>query len=223
MNLMTSNPLPCYGERNLLVVLLSLLLVVLLLLRLLLGLLLVALGLEDGGGDTVKVTHAILRDLAAAVGVGLKDTDLLERLDNVALDTGGRVAVVAGADTTTVLGAVELGEGANTDVLAEVDVTGNGRCEGSVESSRRPQFREERRGEGEQVPFSRAPFSQDSRLLTGADVVPVGVVRSKLLLATGLDNVDPGGDLELTRALEVGRVGRDKVLSRDVAHARHFL
>jgi hypothetical protein len=78
--------------------------------------------------------------------VGLKDTDLLERLDNVALDTGGRVAVVAGADTTTVLGAVELGEGANTDVLAEVDVTGNGRYEGSVESSRRPQFREERRG-----------------------------------------------------------------------------
>lgn len=100
-----------------------------LLLRLLLGLLLLllALGLEDGGGDTVKVTHAVLRDLASTVGVSLKDTDLLEGLDDVALDTGGRVAVVAGLDTTAVLGAVELGEGTNTDVLAEVDVTGNGR------------------------------------------------------------------------------------------------
>jgi hypothetical protein len=59
--------------------------------------------------------------------VGLEDTDLLEGLDDVALDTGGRVAVVAGLDTTAVLGAVELGEGTNTNVLAEVDVTGNGR------------------------------------------------------------------------------------------------
>lgn len=59
--------------------------------------------------------------------MGLEDTDLLEGLDNVTLDTGGRVAVVAGLDSAAVLGAVELGEGANSDVLAEVDVTGNGR------------------------------------------------------------------------------------------------
>lgn len=91
-------------------------------------LLLVTLSLEDSGGDAVKVTHAVLRDLAATVGVSLKDTNLLEGLDDVALDTGGRVAVVAGADTAAVLGAVELGERADTDVLAEVDVTGNGRC-----------------------------------------------------------------------------------------------
>lgn len=118
-------------ESGLLVVL-SLLLLVLLLLRLLLGLLLLllALGLEDGGGDTVKVTHAVLRDLAATVGVGLKDTNLLEGLDNRALDTGGRVAVVAGADTAAVLGAVELGEGTDTDVLAEVDVAGDRSCGG---------------------------------------------------------------------------------------------
>lgn len=105
-----------------------------LLLRLLLGLLLllVALSLKDGGGDTVKVTHAILRDLASAVGVSLEDTDLLESLDDVALDTGGRVAVVAGLDSAAVLGAVKLGEGTDTDVLAKVDVTGNGRCGVSI-------------------------------------------------------------------------------------------
>jgi hypothetical protein len=122
MNLMRKSTRYTTGT-SLLVVLLLLLLVILLLL---LVVLLLALGLEHSGGDTVKVTHAVLRDLAATVGVGLKDTDLLERLDNVALDTGGGVAVVAGADTTAVLGAVELGEGANTDVLAEVDVTGDG-------------------------------------------------------------------------------------------------
>lgn len=48
--------------------------------------------------------------------------------------------------------------------------------------------------------------------LTGADVEPVGVVGSELLLGAGLDDVDPGGDLELTRTLKVGRVGRDEVL-----------
>lgn len=49
--------------------------------------------------------------------------------------------------------------------------------------------------------------------LTGADVEPVGVVRRELLLGTGLDDVDPGRDLELARALKVGRVGLDEVLS----------
>lgn len=57
--------------------------------------------------------------------MGLEDTNLLERLDNVALDAGGRVAVVAGLDAAAVLGAVELGEGTDTDVLAEVDVAGD--------------------------------------------------------------------------------------------------
>ena len=58
--------------------------------------------------------------------MSLEDTDLLQRLNNGALDTGGRIAVVAWLCAAAVLGAVELGEGANTNVLAEVDVTGDG-------------------------------------------------------------------------------------------------
>lgn len=44
-------------------------------------------------------------------------------------------------------------------------------------------------------------------------VKPVRVIRSEFLLGTGLDGVDPGGDLELTRPLEVGRVRGDEALS----------
>lgn len=58
-------------------------------------------------------------------------------------------------------GSVELLKGTNTDVLAEVDVTGDG---------------------------------------SRTDVVPVGVVGSELLSGTGLDDVDPDGDVELTYA-----------------------
>ena len=57
--------------------------------------------------------------------MGLKHTDLLEGLDNVSLDTLGRVAVVAWSGSSSVLGSVQLGERTDTDVLSEVDVSGD--------------------------------------------------------------------------------------------------
>lgn len=56
-------------------------------------------------------------------------------------------------------------------------------------------------------------MSMPSDSLTCADVEPVGVVRGELLLGTSLDDVDPGGDLELTRTLKVAGVGLDELLS----------
>ena len=73
-------------------------------------------------------SHAVLRDLSAAVGSRLENTNLFKRLDNVALDTGGRVAVVGRAGTPAVGGTVQLGERSDTDRLAEVDVAGDGSC-----------------------------------------------------------------------------------------------
>lgn len=67
----------------------------------------------------------------------LKDTDSLEGLNDGTLDTSGGVTVVTGADTTAVLATVELGEGTDTDVLAEVDVTGDGGCDVSKCAERR--------------------------------------------------------------------------------------
>lgn len=58
--------------------------------------------------------------------MGLEDTDLLQRLEDGSLNTLGRVAVVAWSDTSSVLGTVELGKSTDTNVLSEVDVSGNG-------------------------------------------------------------------------------------------------
>jgi hypothetical protein len=58
--------------------------------------------------------------------VVLKDTDLLKRLADVPLDGSGSVGVVRGSDSSSVLSTVELGEGSDTDVLSEVDVSSDG-------------------------------------------------------------------------------------------------
>lgn len=136
------------------------LLVILLLVRLLLGLGLVLLSesLEAGDGDSVEVTHTILRDTTTTLGVLLENTNTLETLNDLALNRTGGVSVVRRAETAVGGTTVELSEMADTDSLAKVDVTGEG---------------------------------------GGADVEPVWVVRGLLLEVTGLDNVDPGGHLDL--------------------------
>lgn len=51
-----------------------------------------ALLLDDSRGDAVEVTLAVNRDAAATTGgVLLEDADLLERLENLALDRARRV------------------------------------------------------------------------------------------------------------------------------------
>lgn len=85
-------------------------------------------GLHYRGRDTVKITLAILGDAASTVVGLLEDTNLLERLADLALDGRGAVCVVRWAVAAAVAATVELRQGADTDVLAEVDVAGNGRC-----------------------------------------------------------------------------------------------
>lgn len=70
--------------------------------------------------------HSILADLPASVRGGLKHTNLLKRLDNGPLDTGGGVTVVGRSGASSVLSTVELGKGTDTNVLPEVDVSGDG-------------------------------------------------------------------------------------------------
>jgi hypothetical protein len=75
--------------------------------------------LNDRGGDTVEVTLAVNGDAATTTGsVLLEDTDLLEGLENLALDRAGGVGVVRGAVTAVGGTTVELLESTNTDVLA---------------------------------------------------------------------------------------------------------
>ena len=136
-------------QESLLVVLVVLLLVlflILLLVRLLLD-----LALQSRSGDSVQVTpeweeerdrdrqstevrhkNGILRhslsvnaDLPSTVSGLLEHTDLLQRLEDGPLDTGSGVLVVRGPVSTSVGTSVELGESTNTDVLPEVDVSGD--------------------------------------------------------------------------------------------------
>lgn len=83
--------------------------------------------LVDGGlGDTVQIPLSTLGDATAALLlVLLDDTDLLEGLEHLAVDTGGGVNVVRGAGSTVSRGTVDSAELADTDGLAQVDVTGD--------------------------------------------------------------------------------------------------
>lgn len=90
-------------------------------------LLVLLVSLSGGLGDTVKITLAGLGDAAAALLlVVLNDANLLEGLEDLAVDGAGGVEVVRRTDTTVLGRAVELAETADTDGLAEVDVAGDG-------------------------------------------------------------------------------------------------
>lgn len=76
---------------------------------------------------TVKITLASLSyPPATLVLVELNDADLLEGLDDLAVDAAGGVNVLRGARAPVLGGAVDLPETADTDGLAEVDVARDG-------------------------------------------------------------------------------------------------
>lgn len=111
---------------------------------------------------------------------------------------------------------VKLGESTDTDVLSEVDVSGNGGWMGGISmSSRKERLRIERQLHQRHIDTRKQTWkfssvTRETEPLTSSDVVPVGVVRGKLLVGTGLDGVNPVGDFELTGSLEVRRVSRDE-------------
>ena len=93
----------------------------------LLVVLVLLLGLSGGLGDTVQITLAGLGDAATTlVLILLEDANLLEGLEDLAVDGAGGVDVLGGAGTTVLGGTVDLAETADTDGLAEVDVAGDG-------------------------------------------------------------------------------------------------
>lgn len=91
------------------------------------NLLVVLLLLVNGGlGNAVQIPLTGLGDATATLLlILLEDTDLLESLEDLAVDTTGGVNVVGGARATVFRGAVDLSETTDTNGLAEVDVTGD--------------------------------------------------------------------------------------------------
>jgi hypothetical protein len=76
--------------------------------------------------DTVQISLTVLGDSSAAVLGLFQDTNLLESLDNSSVDRAGGVLVVGWSGATVDSVTVMLVESANTNVLVEVDVSGNG-------------------------------------------------------------------------------------------------
>ena len=76
---------------------------------------------------TVQVTLSALGDTAATLLlVLLEDTNLLKGLHDLAVNGAGGVDVLAGSRAAVLGSTVDLAETADTDGLAEVDVTGDG-------------------------------------------------------------------------------------------------
>lgn len=93
----------------------------------LLVILILLLSLGGGLGNTVQITLAGLGDAAATlVLVLLENTNLLEGLEDLAVDGARGIDVARGTGTAVLGGAVDLAETADTNGLAEVDVAGDG-------------------------------------------------------------------------------------------------
>lgn len=104
------------------------LLLILILFLVLVFLLSLAGRLNDGGRDAVEVALTVLGNAAAAVVGLLEHADLLKRLADLALNRGRSIRVVRWAVAATVAAAVQLGQGADTDVFPEVDVSCDRGC-----------------------------------------------------------------------------------------------
>lgn len=158
------------------------------------SLLVILLLLVNGGlGNTVQIPLAALSDAAATlVLVVLKDTDLLEGLQDLTVDGARGVDMVGGAVAAVLGRAVDLAEAVDTDGLAEVNVTGDG-------------------GGADVVPIILVRWRCGFALMLYG-IVPVGVLGRELVRGRGLDSVNPSGDGELSLALQERRVGRDELL-----------
>lgn len=89
-------------------------------------LLLLLVSLSGVLGDTVQITLAGLGDAAATLLlVMLNDANLLEGLEDLAVDGAGGVDVLGGTAATVAGGTMDLAETADTDSLAEVNVAGD--------------------------------------------------------------------------------------------------
>jgi hypothetical protein len=89
-------------------------------------LLVLLIGLSRGLGDTVQITLAGLSDAASTLLlVVLEDTNLLEGLEDLAVNGARGIDVPGGSVASVLGGAVDLAEAADTNRLAEVDVAGD--------------------------------------------------------------------------------------------------
>lgn len=101
--------------------------------------------------------------------------------------------MVRGAVSAPVAATVEFCQSTDANVFAEVYVPCNGSCS-------RPQI------------LSQGSRVSTLRTRTGASVIPIGIIRRKLLERTSFNEVNPDRNLEFSGALQVGSIGGDESL-----------
>lgn len=87
---------------------------------------LLLLSLHGGLGNTVQISLTSLRDSPSTLLVLLNNTNLLQSLEDLSVDRPRGINVVRWPRSPILLSTVDLSEGADTNRLAEVDVTGYG-------------------------------------------------------------------------------------------------
>jgi len=128
--------------------------------------------LSSGGGDD---SGELLLD---ALLISREDTETLKSLEGVSNDLASTSSVVVSGVTESLLLAVDVSKGANTEVSSQVNLSGDGGNSG---------------------------------------VEPIGVFGGEVLTLTGLNILNPVGDLDLVVLLQVLSVGLDEVTSGDVS------
>jgi hypothetical protein len=99
--------------------------------------------------------------------------------------------MVLRASSTSVVTTESSLEGTDTSARSQVDLSDDGSC-----------MNDQRKREQTKQNKQRGQSATDNLLLTSADVVPIRVIRGKLLVNTGLDKINPLGDNELIIVLE---------------------
>lgn len=81
--------------------------------------------LQGLGSDTVQVSLTVLRDSSTTLWRDLKNTNLLQSLDNSSVDGARSVGVLAWSETSVLGTSVQLVQLTDTNLLSQVDVSGS--------------------------------------------------------------------------------------------------
>jgi hypothetical protein len=78
--------------------------------------------------NTVQISLSSLRDSSSTLGANFNNANLLESLEDLAVNGAGGVDMMGGAGPPVLLATVSLAETADTDRFAEVDMASDSSC-----------------------------------------------------------------------------------------------
>lgn len=80
---------------------------------------------QGSGGDTVQISQTVVRDSSTTLWRDFDDTQLFQGLQDLSVDGTGSVNVLVWSDTSVLGTTIQLVQLTDTDLLSQVDVSGN--------------------------------------------------------------------------------------------------